>query len=165
MKKIASMVGVGAMVITFGVNSLWAQQQQTFPPSGTAPAVTEKEPSKDVEKSKTPVAAPRAKADKAAPASRSLAKDSGLSVRTGSEVKPEVTAPAKPSDMKPAGQVKPSDEKAKGNETMANSGTEVKTEKSSETKATTEAKPSKDATTKPLDEKSPEKTGDGKPAK
>jgi len=103
--------------------------------------------------------------DKTAPTTRSLAKDSGLSAKAGSEVRPEVNAPAKPSDMKPASQVKPSDEKAKGNEIMAKSGTEVKTEKSSETKAMTEAKPSKDATTKPLDEKSHEKTGEAKPAK
>lgn len=162
MKKIASMVGVGAMVITFGMNSLWAQQQQTTPQPGTAPAVTEKAVSKDGDKSKVPTVTPEAKA---APATRSLAKDSGLSAKAGSEVTPEVNAPAKPSDMKPASQVKPSDEKAKGNEAMAKSGTEVKTEKSSDTKATTEAKSSKDATTKPLDEKSPEKTGDIKPAK
>ena len=97
MKKIASMVGVGAMVITFGMNSLWAQQQQTTPPAGTMPAVTEKTVSKDVEKSKTPVATPEAKA---APATRSLAKDSGLSAKAGSEVKPEVNAPAKPLDEK-----------------------------------------------------------------
>jgi len=165
MKKIASMVGVGAMIITFGMNSLWAQQQQTPSQAGTVPAVTEKAVSKDGDKNKAPTATPEAKVDKTAPATPNVAKDSGLSAKTGSEVKPGLTPPAKPSDTKPASQVKPSEEKVKGNETMAKSGTEVKTEKSSEPKATTEAKPNKDATTKPLDEKSPQKTGEAKPAK
>ena len=173
MKKIASMVGVGAMVITFGMGSLCAQQQQTTQPAGTAPAITGKAVPGVVEK--TPVAKPQgeAKAEKAASATRSIAKDSGLSAKASSEVKPELTAPAKPSEMKPGGQVKPeavapvkpSTEKTTGNTTTAKSDAAVKTDKSTDTKAATETKPGKDAATKPLDEKSSDKTGDLKPAK
>jgi len=170
MKKIASMVGVGAMVITFGMGSLYAQQQQTTQPAGTVHAVPG-----DAEKNKTPAAKPEGevKADKAAPGTRSVAKDAGLSAKTGSEVKPELTAPAKPSDMKPGGQVKPeavpsvkpTTEKTTSDTTTAKSSAAVKADKSADTKTATEVKPSKDAPTKPLDEKSSDKAGDTKPAK
>lgn len=110
MKKIVSLVGVGAMVISLGLGSAFAQQ--TTPTVTTPPAASEKD--------KAPVVKPSVamKDDKAVPA-----KTPDAVVKPGLGAKSEAIAPVKEeigkaAEMKPAiekadkaGDLKPSDEK------------------------------------------------------
>lgn len=170
MKKIFSMVGVGAMVVALGVGSTYAQQQQTTQQAGSSSTVSGQAVPVDAGKNKASTAKPEGdvKAGKADPATHSVGK-----AKTGSEAKPEIVAPAKPADMKSSGQakpetvapVKPSTEKATGNTTSAKPGAEGKAAESADAKAPIETKSSMPTTAKPSGEKPSDKTGDMKPAK